>query len=234
MAATPDLKLALKKSRDFYTRAGLKSWLKGLPGAVKIPQEHRHLVNKAGKLGLDHCMVFPDFRTQVKSLDRLVRETVIKPVEGIPEHMEYAGPYVSHNWSKNPSGKVHQAEHSIDERKHGPYLLYHNILQVPRSSLGKKATSIARLYEQKKWNGFSVPEFLVCQRRWRESLVEEGVEIKRMDFKDYRWVWLMDSMDKENCAVAFFGPQVVGLYGCKTTSANKLRGANVTVVVPLH
>jgi hypothetical protein len=234
MAKTPNLKLALKKSKDFYTRAGLKTWLKDLPKAVKVPKEHEHLVKKAASLNLDHCMVFPDFRIQVKSLNRVIKETVVKPVEGIPEHLEYAGPYISHNWSKTPSGKVHQAQLSREERMRGPYLLYHNILQVHPQTRGKKATQIAKLFEKEQWNGFTSPEFLVCQRRWRESLVEDGIKVTKMDFKDYRWTWLVDSMDKENCAVAYFGPQVVGLYGCKVGSANKLRSANVTVVVPLR
>ena len=234
MARRHDYKLILKKSKDFYKRYGLNTWLKNLPAKIEIPEEHAHLVAQANKMGLDHCMIFPDFRTQLKSLNRLVKETVNKPVEGIPEHMEYAGPYVSENWSRTPSGTVHQTKDSVDERKHGAYLLYHNILDIPPETRGLKANQVAKLFREKQWNGFTSPEFLVCLRRWREKLVEDGIKIKRMDFKDYRWAWLVDSMDKNNCTVAYYGPQVVGMYGCKTGSANKMRGAIPTIVVPLR
>ena len=106
-------------------------------------------------------------------------------------------------------------------------------MKAPQTK-GKRATQVARMFEKEKWNGFTSPEFLVCLRRWRESLVEKGEPVGHMNFKDYRWAWLIDSMDSENCSVAYFGPQVVGLYGCKVGSANKMRGASPTVVVPLH
>ena len=234
MAKTPDFKLALKKSADFYRRAGLNSWLKALPKRVQIPEQYLPLLKTAAALGLDHAMVFPDFKTQMKSMSRVIKETVIKPVPGIPEHMEYAGPYVSHNWSQTPSGKVHQVEESVAERIGGPYLLLHNILNVPAETKGKTALQISKSFDDQQHNGITTPEFLVCLRRWREKLVEDKKIIKGMDFKDYRWVWLLDSMDKRNCAVAYFGPQVVGLYACKSSSTNRHRGANKTVVIPLH
>ena len=60
-----------------------------------------------------------------------------------------------------------------------------------------------------------------------------SIEPKSQDLGKFYWVWVVDSGDKENCCVVFYSLQGVGMYGCKIGSANKMRGANMTVVAPI-
>ena len=77
------------------------------------------------------------------------------------------------------------------------------------------------------------PELLIAQRFWREIAAAQGIEPKSKELGKFYWVWVVDSGDKENCCAVFYSLQGAGMYGCKIGSANKMRGANVTVVVPL-
>jgi hypothetical protein len=74
---------------------------------------------------------------------------------------------------------------------------------------------------------------LIAQRFWRESAAAKGIDAQSKEPGKFYRVWVVDSGDKQNCCAAFYGLQGVGMYGCKIGIANKQRGANVTVVVPL-
>jgi hypothetical protein len=161
-------------------------------------------------------LVFPDFKTQIAAISTVIAETAMQPVPGIPANPKFAKVYISDDWAKEPSGRVYQARRGLDLREKG-----------------KKGDQIARLFKSEGWSGFTSPELLIAQRFWRERVAAEGIDAKSKELGKFYWVWVVDSGDKQNCSAAFYGLQGVGMYGCKIGSANKQRGANVTVVVPL-
>jgi len=223
----------LADSKSFYHAHNLESWAKALPGSIKLSKDAEALIARTGKLGLQQAMVFPDFKTQMASIVTVIAETAMKPVAGIPVEPKFAKVYISDDWAKKPSGRVYQTRSVHKSRASGPYLLFYNLQSIPKPTVGKKGNQVAKFFKDEGWNSFTSPELLITQRFWRESVAAKGSNPKSEELGKFYWVWVVDSGDKENCCAAFYGLQGVGMYGCKIGSANKMRGANVTVVVPL-
>ncbi|MGH7601918.1 MAG: hypothetical protein ACREOI_36610 [bacterium] len=228
-----DLQNVLKASKDFYKSHQLEAWAKALPNSIKLNKEAESAIARAEELGLEQAMAFPDFKTQMAAIATVIAETAMQPVPGIPANPKFAKVYISDDWAKEPSGRVYQARRGLDLREKGPYLLFYNLQNIPKQTVGKKGDQIAKLFTSEGWSGFTAPELLIAQRFWRESAAAKGIDAKSKDLGKFYWVWVVDSGDKQNCSAAFYGLQGVGMYGCKIGSANKQRGANVTVVVPL-
>jgi len=228
-----ELSNILKASKEFYQTHNLATWAKALPGAVKLSQNAEALVARAARLDLEQAMVFPNFKTQMASIATVIDETAIKPVAGIPVDPKFAKVYISDDWAKEPSGRVYQTRGVHESRTNGPYLLFYNLQSIPKPTVGKKGNQVAKLFKDESWNSFTSPELLIAQRFWRENAAAKGIDPKSKELGKFYWVWVVDSSDKENCCAAFYSLQGAGMYGCKIGSANKMRGANVTVVVPL-
>lgn len=228
-----DYQAALGESKAFYEAHGLTEWVDALPASISPSGDGTELLEKAKQLGLDHALVFPDFGTQMKLIATVIDEMAMNPVEGVEVSPKFARPYISDDWSKEPSGRVYQAEQGLESRKAGPYMLLYNLDSVPEQTLGRKGNQIARLFREQGWSGFTAPELLAAVRRWREQSVLNGAVADSRMLEKFYWVWLVDSGDSEKSSAAFYGLQGIGVYGCKVGSANKQRGANVTVVVPL-
>lgn len=228
-----DLQDILKASKDFYKSHQLEAWAKALPSSVKLSNEAELLLARAEALGLEQAMAFPDFKTQMAAIATVIAETAMQPVPGIPANPKFAKVYISDDWAKEPSGRVYQARRGLDLREKGPYLLFYDLQNLPKQTVGEKGDQIAKLFKNEGWRGFTSPELLIAQRFWRESVAAQGIDAKSKELGKFYWVWVADSGDKQNCSAAFYGLQGVGMYGCKIGSANKQRGANVTVVVPL-
>jgi hypothetical protein len=228
-----NLQSVLIDSKNFYRSHDLESWAKALPSAIKLSKEAEAQMACAEKLGLEQALVFPDFKTQMASIATVIDETAMKPVAGIPVEPKFAKIYISDDWAKEPSGRVYQTRSVHESRTNGPYLLFYDLQSIPKPTVGKKGNQVAKLFKDEGWNSFTSPELLIAQRFWRENVAAQGVDPKSKEFVKFYWVWVVDSGDKENCCAAFYGLQGVGMNGCKIGSANKQRGANVTVVVPL-
>ncbi len=228
-----DIQNFLKASKDFYKSHQLEAWAKALPSSIKLNREAESAIARAEVLGLEQVMAFPDFKTQMTAIATVIAEMAMQPVAGIPANPKFAKVYISDDWAKEPSGRVYQARRGLDLREKGPYLLFYNLQNIPKQPVGKKGDQIAKLFKSEGWSGFTSPELLIAQRFWRESVAAKGIDAKSKELGKFYWVWVVDSGDKQNCSAAFYGLQGVGMYGCKIGSANKQRGANVTVVVPL-
>lgn len=223
----------LADSKDFYRAHKLESWAKALPKSIKLNKTAEALQARAEKLGLSQALAFPDFKTQMASIATVIAETALTPVPGIPVDPRFAKAYISDNWAKEPTGRVYQTSIGLVSREQGPYLLCYNLQLLSKQTVGKKGNQIAKLFKDENWDGFTSPELLIAQRFWREEMAAQGIDPKSKALGKFYWVWVVDSGDKENCCAAFYGLQGVGMYGCKIGSANKQRGANVTVVIPL-
>lgn len=223
----------LAASKDFYRAHKLEAWTKALPQSIKLNKEAEAALARAEKLGLTQALVFPDFRTQMTSITTVIAETALAPVPGIPVDPRFAKTYISDNWAKEPTGRVYQTSNGLVSREQGPYLLFYNLQLLPKQTVGKKGNQIAKIFKDENWDGFTSPELLIAQRFWREYATAQNVVLSSKELGKFYWVWVVDSGDKENCCAAFYGLQGVGMYGCKIGSANKQRGANVTIVIPL-
>lgn len=228
-----DIKEILQRSRKFYQQHSLTAWARALPSSVKMSPAIRAGLGQARALQLDEAFAFPGFKTQMSSIDRAIQEVVMKPVEGVPVHPRFAKPYVSDNQSKEPSGRVYQVGVGPESHRTGPYLLFYSVQQILPATRGKKGDQIAKMFSTRGWSGLTSPEFLIVIRHWREQLAKQGIAANSNALRQFYWVWLVDSMDEKGCAAGFFAAQGVGLYACKIGSANKQRGAQVTVVAPL-
>jgi len=228
-----NLQLILTDSKNFCCSHNLESWAKALPSAIKLSKAAEAQIARAEKLGLEQALVFPDFKTQMASIATVIAETAMKPVTGIPVEPKFAKIYISDDWAKEPSGRVYQTHNVMEARANGPYLLFYNLQALPKPTIGKKGNQVAKLFKDEGWNSFTSPELLIAQRFWRENVAAKGIDPKSKALGKFYWVWVVDSGDKENCCAAFYGLQGAGMYGCKIGSANKMRGANVTSVVPI-
>lgn len=228
-----NLQQVLTNSKNFYRSHHLESWAKALPSAIKLSKAATAQVTRAEKLGLEQALAFPDFTTQMASIATVIAETALQPVASIPVEPKFSKVYISDDWAKEPSGKVYQTRLVDELRANGPYLLFYNLQAIPKPTVGKKGNQITKLFKDEGWNGFTSPELLITQRCWRENAAAQGIAPQSSELGKCYWVWVVDSGDSENCCAAFYSLQGVGMYGCKIGSANKMRGANVTVVAPI-
>ena len=228
-----DIRQVIDSSQRFYEEHKLKAWAEAIGDYTPLTPESQSQLDGASRLGLTQAMVFPPLGVQLGSLDTVIQECAMRPVEGIPPHAKLEKPYISDDQAREPSGRVYQTSEGLETRKTGLYLLCFDLETIPEETRGKKGNQIARLFRQQGWTGFTSPELLIATRAWRERKASEGVEESALGLDNVKWVWLVDSGDSQMCSAAFYGLQGIGMYGCKIGSANRNRGANVTLVVPL-
>ena len=233
MGTDLDIKAVLEESKRFYKAHGLDPWVKALPFSASFSAAETQLLQRADELELHQAFCFPDFETQMRLIRSVIEETAYRPLGGLPADPRFSRSYISDDWGKEPTGRVYQRATGMGSRQEGPYLLRYDLNSVRARTGSMTGHKIKRRFERRKWNGFTVPEFLITSRAWREHQVSRGMHTTA-SFEEYLWSWLVDSGEGGYCSAAYLGLQTIGVFGCDMRRAEAQWGAHAAVIVPLR
>lgn len=226
-AALPDTSRILQTSREFYTAHNMPDWAENLPAVASLTGEAQSILEKAHAGGFTLALAFPSPAVQSASLAKLLHEMGGAPVEGLPKEHQYTEPFL-------PIVDEMQAA-PAKNRPDAPYILLSMPGPFPTETRGKQVPELNRLFAAMSWNGLTVAEYIVLQRR---SVIEH----RDHRFDDYaketirsQWTWLLDTHVPSGCAAAYWNPgkRRLEIYACKAGSKNERRGAHPTIIIPL-
>jgi hypothetical protein len=179
-----DTEAVLHESAGFYAAHGLKNFLKELPKEIKLTAASEARLREALREGFDEAMLFPKTDVQAASIESLATETATKEAPSLPANEQYTAPYFENGT------KVAQAR---NRPKQKAYLLLYQSGPIPDETKGKSPDQLDPLFSQKKWNGFTLEEYLLLQRKETESRKNHSFDAYDSDTKKSQWTWLLDS-----------------------------------------
>jgi hypothetical protein len=102
--------------------------------------------------------------------------------------------------------------------------------------MGKTPDQLDPLFTQNKWNGLTLEEYLMLQRKEFEARKNHEFDAYNGDAKKSKWTWLLDSRVPGGAVHAGWSPgdrQVVVYWGGPGDSYSRL-GARPAVVVEVE
>jgi len=125
----------------------------------------------------------------------------------------------------------------------GLYILCYSSNPIPQETKGKKYPDLDRLFEEKKWNGFTYQEHLIIQRLEAEKRGETEAGVgEHHTFDGYNddaeksnWGWLLDSRAPAGVLRARWNPAAAKVYAYwnDASYSNPWLGARPAVIVPI-
>ena len=178
-------------------------------------------------MGFDKAMILPPAEVQGRSIDAVIEQTAKKPHTGLSDPDQYTNPYV------DDSAKQAQTRN----RPVKAYMLMYQSKPVPQKTKGKTPDQLEELFKQKRWNGLTVPEDFLLQRRELEERKNHGFDTyDDDDATKSQWSWLLDSrVSSSGVADARWYPRArrVDVRWGASDSASPGLGARPAVVVEI-
>ncbi len=194
-----DTEEVLRESVGFYTAHELKDFLKELPREVRLSAQSEARLREALREGFDKAMLLPSTDLQEKNLDNLFGELSDKEIPGLPKGEQYTDHYL---WDED----IKKAD--IQKRpKKKAYLLLYQSGPIPEETKGKTPNDLDPLFAQKKWNGLTLEEYLMLQRKEAEVSKDHRFDAYSDDAKKSQWTWLLDSRVPQGVVRAHWYPR---------------------------
>lgn len=195
-----DTEAVLKESVGFYTGHDLKDFLKELPKELRLSPQSEARLREAMREGFDRAMLLPSTNLQKGSIDKLLGELADKQIQGLQDTEQYSQAHYMHepNTTKNATAR--------NRPKRKAYLLLYQSAPIPEETKGKNPNDLDQLFAQKKWNGLTLEEYLMLQRRETEASKDHRFDAYSDDAKKSQWTWLLDSRVPGGVVRASWGP----------------------------
>ena len=222
-----DTEAVLKESAGFYTAHNLKDFLKELPKEVKLTAASEVRLREALREGFDRAMLLPSAELQTANIEKLVAEVTVKEIPGLPNEEQYTAPYFE------PGTKTAQTR---NRPKQKAYLLLYQSGPIPDETRGESPDQLDPPFAQKKWNGLTLEEYMMLQRKEAEGNLDHRFDVYSSDAKKSQRTWLLDSRGPEGVVRASWSPggRRVGVYWSMPGSSSAERGARPAVVVEVE
>lgn len=221
-------------SLRFYREHHLTDWAEAVPREPPADFSEDPGVHTALDLGFRAGFVFPPFPLQMQNLDRLIEETARKPAAQIPDDHQYGGDvFLADAWTKTPTGKVLQRQKDLGGREAHPYVLLYDPNPIAKA-WGRTGKQIAEYFQEKYWNGLTVPEYFVLQRVHAEKWGDHRFFDRPEEGTPMHWLWLIDSMTASACTVVLTGSRGVNVQACPVGNREARRAAIAGMVFPLE
>ncbi len=173
-----------ESSEQFYKEHNLADFAASLPKDIKFSPESQARIREALKMGFDRAMIVPDVALQTGAIERLANETATKPQTGLSDQEQYTPPYFA---SGTKTARV-------DNRPRGKaYLLLYSSGPIPPETRNKTPNQLYPLFQANKWNGLTLPEYLLLQRRELEQNKDHSFDAYSDTAAQSQWTWLLDS-----------------------------------------
>lgn len=225
-----EIKLDVLKTRqvssDFYKSHNLTEYLGGLPKEIRFSKDGEARIKEALKMGFDTALVLPPFAVQQKNIELLDTELAAKVLPGLSKADQYDDPYFE-DGTKTAESLNRPAK---------AYLLLYQSGDIPQETKGQSPDNLRPLFEKNKWNGLTLPEYLVLQRVEAEKRKNHGFDAYNNDATVSNWTWLLDTKIAPSQVVyAHWRPfnRQVGVYWLGSDYSFSKLGARPVVVVEI-
>jgi hypothetical protein len=179
-----DTEAVLRESAGFYAAHDLKDFLKELPKEVKLTAASEGQLREAMREGFDKAMLLPKTEVQSANIETIVSETATKEIPNLQPNEQYTTPSFE-------SGTKTSQTRNRPKRK--VYLLLYQSSPIPDETKGKSPDQLDPLFAQKKWNGLTLSEYMLLQRKEAEAAKDHRFDAYSDDAKKSQWTWLLDS-----------------------------------------
>ena len=227
-----DTEAVWRESAGFYTAHNLKDFLKELPKEVKLTAASEAKLREALREGFDKAMLLPSTDLQKGNINKLLTELADKKLPGLqddaPEQLSQAHYMYQPDVTKNATARNRPARKA--------YLLLYQSGPLPEETMGKTPDQLDPLFKQKKWDGLTLEEYLMLQRKEFEARKNHEFDAYNDDAKKSKWTWLLDSRVPGGVVHAGWSPRLrqVGVGWGRPGHSGAVLGARPAVVVPLE
>ncbi len=198
-----DTEAVLKESVGFYTAHDLKDFLKELPKEVRLSAASEARLREALRDGFDKAILLPKTEAQAANIEILVTGAATKEIPGLPSNEQYTAPYFEDGT---------KTAETRNRPKQKAYLLLYQSGPNPEETKGKSPDQLDPLFKQKKWNGFTLQEYLLTQRKEAETNKDHRFDAYSDDAKKSQWTWLLDSRVPQGVVRAYWNPGLRQVY----------------------
>jgi len=172
-----------QKSEAFYKGHNLSEFVAGLPKDIKFSKAGEARIHEALKMGFDSAMIMPASAIQQKNVESLATELAKKEYSGLSAADQYTEPYFEDKTKESePLNRPAKA-----------YLILYQSGEVPPETKGKSPDVLRPLFKQKKWDGFTLPEYLIIQRKELEERKNHSFDAYDTNSSKSQWTWLLDT-----------------------------------------
>ncbi len=172
-------------SEKFYKEHHLVEFAANLPRDIKFSPANETKIREALKMGFDRAMILPAVDIQGKNLDLLIDNLA---------NAEYSGGGVRPEDQYTKAYMDSSAKNSqIRNRPAKGYLLLYQSSEVPQETKVKTPNYLETLFKQKKWNGLTLPEYLLLQRKELEQRQNHNFDAYSDNAAKSQWTWLLDN-----------------------------------------
>lgn len=222
-----------KDSEQFYQAHNLKEFAANLPQEIKFSPEGEARIKEALKMGFDRAMILPSTEVQSKSMETLATELATKSHPGLKNQDQYTTPYFENGT------KTARTDHRPKDKAH---LLLYSSAGVPEVTKGKSPEQLYPLFKTKKWDGLTLAEYLLLQRKELEQNKDHRFDAYSATPTQSQWTWLLDSRvpQTDPNALAYVvraswdpGRQRVNVGWSGVADAAPVLGARPAVIVPI-
>lgn len=179
-----DVRETMKFSKEFYQEHELQELADNLSEEIKFSAEAKARIKEALKMGFDRAMILPQTKVQRRSLNAVIEQMAKKPHPGLSDQEQSGFLQI------DESAKQSQTRN----RPAKAYMLMYQSQPIPPETKGKTPDQLETLFQQKKWNGLTMSEYLILQRRELEERKNHSFDaLKGNDPEKSQWSWLLDS-----------------------------------------
>ena len=222
-----DAEAVLQESVEFYHTHDCKDFLQELPKNVRLSAASEAKLREAMREGFDKAMLFPKTETQAAHIEILAVKMAAQEISGLPPNEQYTAPYFE-NGTKTAETR--------NRPKHKAYLLLYQSGPIPDETKGQSPDQLDPLFTQKKWNGLTLQEYLILQRKELEARKNHSFDVYDDDAKKSQWTWLLDSRAPQGVVRADWNPgaRQVDVYWDVSGHSYGRLGARPAVVVEVE
>ena len=172
-------------SEKFYKEHKLTEFVANLPKDIKFSQAGEARIREALKMGFDRAVILPTAEIQGRNLDPLIENLANAEYAGggIRPEDQYTAAYV------DATAKASQ----IRNRPAKGYLLLYQSGEVPQETKNKTPNDLETIFKQKKWDGLTLPEYLVLQRKELEQRQNHNFDAYDDNAAKSQWTWILDN-----------------------------------------
>ena len=182
-----NLETTLQESIGFYITHDLKDFLKELPKEIKLSPQSETRLREALREGFDKAILLPSTELQKGNIDKLLIELADKKLPGLQDAEQYNQKHYIHQ----PDVTKNAISRNRPTRK--AYLLLYQSNPIPNETKGKSPNELDPLFTQKNWNGLTLEEYLILQRKETETNKDHRFDTYDDDPNKSQWTWLLDS-----------------------------------------
>ena len=234
-----DIRETWEASDKFYRSHNLAEFAANLPPDVKFSAEGEARIREALKMGFDRAVILPRAELQGQSIDQLVEQLADKKLSNLRD--DDPNQYSQDAYFED-EGNPNDVKKAIPRNRPAgkSYMVLYQSKPIPAETKNKNPDQLDALFTQKKWNGMTLSEYLILQRKEAEERGNHSFDEYANDAQKSQWTWLLDSRipqpgGSDYVVRAYWDPrdrQVEAYWNDRSNAISRL-GARPVVVVEI-